>query len=249
MAYVSTRLDEEAYKHISARLNKNSSRRYLTIDEVFEDLKRVYADPNKMQTAMNAFTRLTQVGKYAEFHVFWNEFQRLMTEMNLFDHFLLAELKRKMSYRLQDVMSIEFNTIDDIYELARQAQLKEDHYKRIDDAKSRRRPSAAATAGTGTGAATSRTISTTTTSTSTNEKAEQIPAKTAIWNPNQFRISTPRVTPRTPNLDPTREELMKADKCFNCGEPGHLSRDCPKSKKFRVAEMNVRDDTEESRKE
>jgi hypothetical protein len=70
MTYVNTRLDEETYKHISTRLNKNSSRRYLTINEIFEDLKRVYADLNKMQTTMNAFIRLTQVDKYVEFHVF-----------------------------------------------------------------------------------------------------------------------------------------------------------------------------------
>ncbi len=146
-------------------MDKNSSRRYLTVDKVFDDLKRVYADPNKMQTAMNAFTRLAQVGKFAEFHVFWNEFQRLMKEVDLPEHLLLAELKRKISYRLQNVMSSEFNTVQDIYELARLAQLKEDHYKRIEDAKSRRRPNVGTTAGTGTGAATSRTISTTTTST------------------------------------------------------------------------------------
>jgi hypothetical protein len=100
MTYVSIRLNEETYKHISTRLNKNSARRYLTVDEVFDDLKRVYADSNKMQTTMNAFTRLTQIDKYAEFHVFWNEFQRLMKEMNLSEHFLLIELKRKMFYRL-----------------------------------------------------------------------------------------------------------------------------------------------------
>ncbi len=70
MTYVSIRLDEETYKHISTRLNKNFSRRYLTIDEIFEDLKRVYVDLNKMQTTMNAFIRLTQINKYAEFHVF-----------------------------------------------------------------------------------------------------------------------------------------------------------------------------------
>jgi hypothetical protein len=59
MTYVSIRLDEETYKHISARLNKNFSRRYLIVNEIFENLKRVYVDLNKMQTTMNAFTRLT----------------------------------------------------------------------------------------------------------------------------------------------------------------------------------------------
>jgi hypothetical protein len=42
---------------------------------------------------------------------------------------------------------------------------------------------------------------------------------------------------------------MKADKCFNCDEFDHLSRDCFKSKKFRVVEMNVKNDTKKSKKE
>jgi hypothetical protein len=71
-----------------------------------------------------------------------------MKEMNLSELFLLAELKRKMFYRLQDVMSFEFNIIQNIYELARLAQLKKDHYKRIDDVKFRRRSSAVTTAET-----------------------------------------------------------------------------------------------------
>ncbi len=246
MTYVSIKLDEETYKHISTRLNKNFSRKYLIVNEIFEDLKRVYVDFNKMQTTMNAFIRLTQVNKYVEFHVFWNEFQRFMIEMNLLDHFLLIELKRKMFYKLQDVMFIEFNIIDDIYELARQTQLKENHYKRIYDAKSRRRSSAVATIETK--AAISRTVSITTISISINEKAEQISAKTTIWNFNQFRISTFRVTSRTFNLDSTKEKLMKAEKCFNCDESNHLSRNCSKFRKFRIAEMNVKNDTKKSRK-
>ncbi len=55
MIYVSIRLNEEVYKHIAIRLDKNFSRRYLTVDEIFDDLKRMYVDLNKMQTTMNAF--------------------------------------------------------------------------------------------------------------------------------------------------------------------------------------------------
>ncbi len=249
MTYVNIRLDEETYKHISARLNKNFSRRYLIVNEIFENLKRVYVDLNKMQTTMNAFIRLTQINKYAKFHVFWNEFQRLMKEMNLSEHFLLVELKRKMFYKLQNVMSSEFNIIDDIYELTRQTQLKKNHYKRIDDAKSRRRSNAIATIAIETKIAISRTMSIITISISINEKVEQISAKTIIWNFNQFRISTSQVIFKTFNLDSIKEKLMKAEKCFNCDESNHLNRDCSKFKKFRVAEMNVRDDTKKSRKE
>jgi hypothetical protein len=48
MIYVNIRLNDEVYKHIAIRLNKNFLRRYLTINEVFDDLKRVYVDLNKM---------------------------------------------------------------------------------------------------------------------------------------------------------------------------------------------------------
>ncbi len=119
MTYVNIKLNDETYKHIAARLNKNSLRRYLTVNEIFDDLKRIYVDLNKMQTIMNVFTRLIQMNKYAKFHVFWNEFQRLMKKMNLSEHFLFIELKRKMFYRVQNVMSFKFIIIDDIYELAR----------------------------------------------------------------------------------------------------------------------------------
>jgi hypothetical protein len=103
-----------------------------------------------------------------------------MTEMNLLDHFLLIELKRKMFYRLQDVMFSEFNIIQDIYELVRLTQLKEDHYKRIDDVKSRRRSNAVAAIEIGTKAAISRTVNIITISISINEKAEQTSVETTI---------------------------------------------------------------------
>ncbi len=79
-------------------------------------------------------------------------------------------------------MSFEFNIIQNIYELARLTQLKEDHYKRIDDAKSRRRPSAIITAEIEieTKAAISRTMSITTISISINEKIEQTSVETTI---------------------------------------------------------------------
>jgi hypothetical protein len=247
MTYVSIRLDEEAYKHISIRLNKSFSRRYLTVDEIFENLKRVYVDLNKMQTTMNVFIRLTQVNKYAKFHVFWNEFQRFMKEMNLSKHFLLIELKRKMFHRLQNVMSSKFNIIDDIYELARQAQLKKNHYKRIDDVKSRKRFDAVTTARIETKATISRTINIITISISINEKVEQTFTETTIWNFNQFRTSTSRII-RTFNFDSTRKDFIKINKCFNCDESDHLSRDCSKFRKFRVVEMNVENDADDSRK-
>jgi hypothetical protein len=94
--------------------------------------------------------------------------------MNLSKHFLLIELKRKMFYKLQDVMSSKFNIVQNIYELTRLTQLKENHYKRIDDAKSRKRSNAIITAEIEieTKKAISRTINITTISISINEKTK-----------------------------------------------------------------------------
>jgi hypothetical protein len=47
MIYVNIKLNDEIYKHIAIRLNKNFLRRYLTIDEIFDNFKRVYVDSNK----------------------------------------------------------------------------------------------------------------------------------------------------------------------------------------------------------
>jgi hypothetical protein len=153
-----------------------------------------------------------------------------------------------MFYKLQNVMSIEFNIIDDIYELARQTQLKENHYKRIDDAKFRRRSNAVATIETK--AAINRTVSIITISISINEKIKSIFAKSTIWNLNQYRSSNSRTSNilRTFNLDSIKEEFMKAKKWFNCDESNHFSKNCSKSRKFRIVEMNVKNDTKKSRK-
>jgi hypothetical protein len=92
-------------------------------------------------------------------------------------------------------------------------------------------------------------VSIITISISINEKVEQTSVETTTWNSNQFRISTSRIISKTSNLDSTREKLMKADKCFNCDESNHFSRDCSKFRKFRIVEMNVKNDTKKSKKE
>jgi hypothetical protein len=92
-------------------------------------------------------------------------------------------------------------------------------------------------------------VSIITISISINEKIEQTSAETTIWNSNQFWISTSRVVSKTFNLDPTKEKLMKADKCFNYDESNHLNRDCSKFRKFRIVEMNVKNDTKKSKKQ
>jgi hypothetical protein len=163
-----------------------------------------------------------------------------MTEMNLSKHVFLIELKRKMFYKLQNVMSSEFNIIQDIYELARSIQLKKNHYKRIDDVKSRKWSSTIVTAEIEIETKTTINKTVNIITISINEKVEQISVETTIWNFNQFRISTFWIILKTSNFDSIKEKVMKADKCFNCNELNHFCKNCSKSKKFRIAKMNMR---------
>ncbi len=77
-------------------------------------------------------------------------------------------------------MSFEFNIIQNIYELARLIQLKKDHYKRIDDVKSRKRSNADIIAKFETKAIVIKTVNIITIWIFINEKAEQTSIKTTI---------------------------------------------------------------------
>ena len=66
MTYIDIRLDDESYKQVATRLNVDSLLFYLIVEKIFDDLKKVYADFNKLQTFMNAFIRFIQSEKIFE---------------------------------------------------------------------------------------------------------------------------------------------------------------------------------------
>jgi hypothetical protein len=87
-----------------------------------------------------------------------------------------------MFYRLQNVIFSEFNIVQNIYELARLIQLKENYYKRIDDVKSRKRSSAIVIVAIEIETKTkiNRTINVITISTSINNKTKSIFAESTV---------------------------------------------------------------------
>ncbi len=126
--------------------------------------------------------------------------------------------------------------------------MKENYYKRIDDAKSRRRWNAVVTIETK--IAINRTINIITISISINEKIESIFVESTIWNLNQYRSSNSRTSNilKTSNFDSIKKEFMKTKKCFNCDESNHFNKNYSKSKKFKIVEMNVKNDIKKSTK-
>ncbi len=154
--------------------------------------------------------------------------------MKFSKHFLLIELKQKMLYKLQNVISFEFNTIKNIYELTQLIQLKKNHYKRINNVKTRKRLNAIVDEFIITRTKTIIIkIDFNTTTILINENFH-------ISFDRDFYSSTSRSTnSRTSNLDSTRKILMKEKRCFNCFEIDHINKNCLKLKKFRIAKMII----------
>ena len=55
MAYVDSRVDGEAYKHLTARSRISARRLFATTKKMFEVLQKTYGDVNQAHTAMNKF--------------------------------------------------------------------------------------------------------------------------------------------------------------------------------------------------
>ena len=55
MAYVDSRVDREAYKHLAARSRISARKLFATAEEMFEILQKTYSNVNQAYTAINKF--------------------------------------------------------------------------------------------------------------------------------------------------------------------------------------------------
>ena len=94
MAYVDSRVDREAYKHLAARLRIDARKPLATAEEMFEVLQKTYGDVNRAHTAMNKFRDL-KITK--NFNSFWAKFQVLASELDYNEATLISELKYKLT--------------------------------------------------------------------------------------------------------------------------------------------------------
>ncbi len=104
-AYVRTRIDEDAMKHLTSRFKKDSIKSFMIVEKIFNDLNRVFDDFNKKVNALKAYKRLKQIETNKKFHTFWTEFQRLVSDLKIYDEItLLKNLKDKMFWDLQKTL-------------------------------------------------------------------------------------------------------------------------------------------------
>lgn len=121
--YVRTRLKDDAMKHLAIRFEKDSIKLFDTVDEIFDELTRIFDDLNKRMNVMKVFRRLKQIAQHKEFHIFWSAFQRLADDAKTFDKLiLLKDLKNKMSFDLQKILTSEAYKAFNPHEFARLCQ-------------------------------------------------------------------------------------------------------------------------------
>jgi hypothetical protein len=118
--YVRIRIEDNAMKHLTFRFFKNFIKSYTIADEIFDDLYQIFENLNRRINVLKTYKRLKQIESFKNFNTFWAEFQRLVSDSELYNQkTLLEDLKDKMFYKLQKTLAIESYKAIDLHEFAK----------------------------------------------------------------------------------------------------------------------------------
>jgi hypothetical protein len=136
--YVRIRIDDDVMKHLIFRFFKDSIKSYIISKEIFDDLYQIFDDSNRRTNALKTYKRLKQVESFKDFNIFWAEFQRLVSDSELYNQDALFEnLKNKMSYELQKAFAIESYKVIDLHEFVKMCRYTDQTLRNVNN-KSRR---------------------------------------------------------------------------------------------------------------
>jgi hypothetical protein len=122
-AYVRIKIDYDVMKHLISRIFKNSIKSYTISKKIFENLYQIFDDFNRRINVLKAYKRFKQIELFKNFNTFWVEFQRLISDFELYNQKVLLEnLKDKMSYELQKVLVIESYKATDLHEFVKMSR-------------------------------------------------------------------------------------------------------------------------------
>lgn len=177
---------------------------------------------------MKGFRRLKQIDQHREFHTFWSEFQRLVSDAEIFDEVaLLEDLKDKMSFDLQKTLASDVYKATDLHEFARLCQFTDQTLRDVESKSTRGRGYGFATVGRG------QPIIIT-------SQRENTSASQSIGRP------TPQAN-QSWRAQSQAFGQVNEFRCYNCNEPGHMFRNCLKFQRSRNPRpATVREITEEN---
>ncbi len=121
--YVRTRIKDNVIKHLTSKFKKNFIKSFVIAENVFDDLNRVFDDCNQRINALKSYKQLKQIRFFRKFYIFWIELQRLTSDSKLYDEeTFLMNLKNKMFFDLQKVLTFDIYKTIDLYEFVKLCQ-------------------------------------------------------------------------------------------------------------------------------
>ena len=207
MAYVASRCEGKARKHITPRMRDDSMNPYTDSKDMLDHLKMIYNDPNRVATAKHQFRQL-YMRVSDKFHDFLSEFLYLAAEAGVMEDDWKDELYHKLTTELQKLCisdSIKDGTFQEFSNAVSQTASR---LEVINHRTQKNNPFS-----------TPRTR---------NNNSNQDRAKDTSLSVNP--TSNIKKESKIDMTDDNRNKLMKEGKCFICFSHGHLARDCPKKK-------------------
>jgi hypothetical protein len=187
---------------------------------------------------LKTYRRLKQVEIFKNFNTFWIEFQRLISDFELYNQkTLLEDLKDKMSYELQKAFATESYKVIDLHEFVKMCRYTNQTLRNVNNKFRNIREDFASDA-----------------------EREEV---TVIVNSNQTQNndrSISRSRCETPEFESesnlraitqsSSENQINIINCYNCEKSDYFSRNCRQLRKMNsnnfVREMNVHDKNDSS---
>ncbi|KAJ5135346.1 uncharacterized protein N7515_004624 [Penicillium bovifimosum] len=206
--YVQSRAEGQAFRHMAPRLDEDSSDPYKDYEDILAHMKTVFSNPNHVAEARAKYQRLTMKPRY-QFTTFLADFMELANEARIHEEDRKQDLYEKLPPILRNQMLGDFCEDEVSFETFKARCIRRAHA--ISQGQLNK-------AGTGkgrsyAGRATASTSSPGAASSLSNSKVKTENSAT----PTHVPLSTTE-----------RALLMKEGRCFDCREPGHMTRDCPK---------------------
>ncbi|KGM91421.1 uncharacterized protein PADG_12489 [Paracoccidioides brasiliensis Pb18] len=218
IAYIENWTDGDTAHHIALCMKENHPEQYQTAEEMFEHLKSIYEDANKLQNAKGDYHKLIMCNE-DNYHEFVTKFLHLAGEVKIARGDYKTDFNDKLSFDLQKMVAVA-NVITDTYAEFQKICVQTAH--------------------------TLQTINATQKSKSSWGNGSNIFKQNTLWTVNSqtpLSISTTKSSTVKEALS-SHSDIQ----CYYCKEKGHIARNCPAKQKFQqmIAELTENDASESS---